>query len=799
MADAENQNPTTNPDALGQTAERLNEMSKNMQDVSNRLSEITNSLDKISEKEMSRLAKGAKESKKAMDSATISVQKYASIVQEAADGMDILKSKDPSKGLFGKISEIKTEVAGAFQDLIKSSDQFAGKLGSAGKILKSLGTIKFAGEYTKFIKKIGDLTGYNKVQKELYEIQKQATQIGVSFGQSYMTAQDGAKLLKNQLVDSIKTANMTKEAYLEITGGLSKFAFTAHEANKVIENLKSGSGELASKVTLTNTAFLVAAATGMKHADTAKLMETAQLELGKKFDNTNDRLKDNIKMWGHIKDAAKDSGLSFEMAGNSIVKSAQNMKYFGSRIESVAPLFKSFSDGLKGTGREGLTPELLDSFTQGLASMTLGTKAFLSQAAPGMRGTGLLGGALKMEQAMETGEGMGDIAKSITETLKQYGGPQILTRQEAIDSPSAQRNYIIQRQMLGQLVGIKDAGKQELLMRALQNMDRNGMKASADTERTLHNLLSSGEKLQKDNTTDMERGHRLVEAAVLSKGDDIIKEVKTQFGKLGVDKINARIDAFLTRASVSGDVSFGDIMKELDVRRRDEDKAPSHTGRGMAPRRKLSTIDRIIQKGAIKQRAKEGASETITNLKKQIAIKTMSPERAERVAKEKLKERRIEINRDLRDRGLPKEKRAELKAEKIELSKQFEEMLKEIRSGRLHDKKQALPQQEATGDLPDHINRIIQRNRRALEGPQIPAPERELIELDRDRQTITQPPPPPLPPPPPPESLGVETTKGAEQTLNIKLDLPDEIITAGNFNRVIELDKEVRKIIVEVA
>ena len=119
----------------------------------------------------------------------------------------------------------------------------------------------------------------------------------------------------------------------------------------------------------------------------------------------------------------------------------------------------------------------------------------------GAGGGGILGGGLRVERAMETGEGVTDIMQSISETMKKFGGPRILTREEAIESPAAERNFIIQRQILGQLMGIKDAGKQTQMMEALQAIDKHGVEASSGAKEKFGELMAAGEKVA-DETTD---------------------------------------------------------------------------------------------------------------------------------------------------------------------------------------------------------------------------------------------------------------------------------------------------------
>ena len=102
----------------------------------------------------------------------------------------------------------------------------------------------------------------------------------------------------------------------------------------------------------------------MKSAEIAKIMSDAHLQLG--LD-----LEDSALAMGHIADAARTSGIGFESTAKSIMTAAKSLKFWGGTVASVQPLFRSFSASLKGIGREGLTPELLETFVSGLSRMQM--------------------------------------------------------------------------------------------------------------------------------------------------------------------------------------------------------------------------------------------------------------------------------------------------------------------------------------------------------------------------------------------------------------------------------------------
>ncbi|HEC74472.1 MAG TPA: hypothetical protein ENI26_08875, partial [Methylophaga aminisulfidivorans] len=241
---------------------------------------------------------------------------------------------------------IKVAAANAFQSLTKQSGAFNDLLGS-GSVLA---TVKMK----KGLMEVVDAGtgGMLTLQKELMAFNKTAMQAGLAFGLSFETAEKDADEFRKSFVGSTLLLYATKEELQSVQKAF-KDAFQTGEQVRSLDSLKEASDNLKVKLSATNVAIAVAAATGTDSAEIAKHMAAMYTELGASTE-------DAAKALGSIALAADASGLGFEKVADSIVKSTQTLKMWGGTVAGVAPLFESFANSLQGRGfgRQGLTPEL---------------------------------------------------------------------------------------------------------------------------------------------------------------------------------------------------------------------------------------------------------------------------------------------------------------------------------------------------------------------------------------------------------------------------------------------------------
>jgi hypothetical protein len=532
---------------------------------------------------------------------------------------DLMKATKPSD-VRDAIGNAMVGAAQMINQAFSSMEEIAKNTTQA---VAAIGVIGFAKAKVGAIELLNTRTGYVDLEKQLMDTQKAALQMGVSFGESYSDAANSVGFFQSSMAESIKTIKATEEE-LKATRGAMQEAFASREMFDNIEGLDSSLQGVRSSVNLTNAALAISKATGMDVADVAGKMADMHLRLGTS-------LKDTALAFGHIRAVAKDSGLTYKTVSDTVIDSAKTLKFYGATVESVSPIFKAFNQSLKGIGKEGLTPELLKDFVGGLQQMQLNTRALLGLRMPGAGagGAGILGGALRVERAMETGEGMGDVVKSLTDTMKQFGGQRLVTREEAIESPAAERNYVIQRQILGQLTGIKDAGKQNQMMQILQDIDKHGVEASGGAEEKLGELMASGEKTAEETTDSLTKAQLEYQRTRMAQGAEMLGHLKVLATEAGVRRLLKSSEEVIDAVTGSiGDINFEVVEATLSNLGKEQAELTSALKDQTITEKQKKTVAREMKETVVEKTTLGMTAEY--NRAILAAIKTTAPDSKER-------------------------------------------------------------------------------------------------------------------------------------------------------------------------
>ena len=464
-------------------------------------------------------------------------------------GKDMQKGLS-SEGIMDTVRKVSKEIA-AF------TSSSAGKLATAGAGIAGI-TLARVREHA--IKYVYSQQGAGEIVAKLTEINKFAIQSGTSFTGSFTASQQSANAFRYELTKSIDT---TKTGYEDIikTGAAFRSAFSPSEMIGSLGKLSSEISGVNSTINLMNAALLIGGATGTDASEVSEMLAKAHLDLGLGAEEA-------VKSMGYLSEASSKSRLGFSRTANSILDSASSLKMWGGTIASVTPLFNAFNASLKGAGREGLTPELLQTFVDGLGRMEFGARALLGLRVPGMsRAGGVLGAGLKMEAALEdkTGEGMKQVMGGLMSTLKQFGGPQILTRAQAIENPSLERNFMIQRQLLGQLLGVNDPAKQTQMMGLLSDIDKHGMGADVNATEQLGKILSAGEKTAETTKTDEQLAALETQLAEIRHGNSLLNSINEAIYFTGADKLLKPINNVISSLAKGEQITPEMINRTLNV------------------------------------------------------------------------------------------------------------------------------------------------------------------------------------------------------------------------------------------
>ena len=429
------------------------------------------------------------------------------------------------------------------------------KFKDLGNILGSAMPIAAAKMRLELLQSLDDTSGgMLTAQKDTLAFQKGILQAGQSFGETFEGAGENISSFLQRWTDTVNTVKATPEEIRGVTEAF-KNVMPIDEQTRNLSSLSRAHGNLKSTLTATNAALLISAAKGMDAGEAAQWMAKATTELG-------DTTEQAVTNFGKIAWAADKSGLGFNKVGASIMSAADSLKMWGGTVSGVTPLYKAFADSLAGTGRQGLTPQLLQSFVQGLQGMQFGARALLGLQAPGGAAKGALGAGLEMEAALEEGPaGMKKVSENLVGMLKQFGGGKVLTRQEAISDPAMQRNFMVQRQLLMQQMGLDQASANRTL-EMLKNIDKSGLDVGGDTQDTLNSMLQSGEKTQEATQAALTKAMNEQALAVNNGTKEIVKAVGNLGKSFGVGGIIKTLEESLTRL-VSGAPSMEKSMAEI--------------------------------------------------------------------------------------------------------------------------------------------------------------------------------------------------------------------------------------------
>lgn len=465
-------------------------------------------------------------------------------ISGAGEGMGSIVEKmvNSLKGLNQTAAQIKGFMVEHFDDIATAA--------------KSAGVIGGISGIDKVLKAVDKNTGLFTIQKQLMALDRAVISAGTAFGGSFREAQAATNSFRADFADTIvNTRSSVKE--IEKVRDALKDAFGSSDQLTKLGNLSRAQDNIRSKLSLTNTAILLSTSTGMDAGKIAEMMSEAHLELG-------ESLEGSAKMFGAIQLAAEKSGMSFGKAADSIMKATDHLKMWGGTVGSVTPLFEAFTRQL-GTqpGQVGLARKLLDQYTSKLAQMGLEMRALIGLQAPGGAGRGAIGVGLEMEAALEdkTGGGMQRVTENLIGALKRFTGGRVVTREQAIKNPAMERAFLVQRQLLRQMIGGDDASNTKMLA-ILQDIDAHGLQVGGDTESKLGEMLGSGEKARDATTDAMETIIQAQTASQMKQGEQIIASLSNILSALRADKVISAFQQTLGRVATTGNLSI-DTIKDF--------------------------------------------------------------------------------------------------------------------------------------------------------------------------------------------------------------------------------------------
>jgi hypothetical protein len=298
------------------------------------------------------------------------------------------------------------------------------------------------------------------------------------FGEALKVDQLGLENFGNRLnPTNLKAAESSldglNKAYRAQLQSLVSLGYSLTEAEKVVNsfgksttlsiselgNLGAGASDAGKKLEGLAGFQRVLVSTDMDAKIATNLLELQMRSLGVEANRS-------LEVFDTLTKVQQGTGLSIDEIGTSVTNAATKFKYFGNNISSLSTIYKQLLNGL-GEGKQALAADVFDKVTSGIAGMSTEMKAFIGLTTNLGGGGGALESALRIEEAISSGEGLNEVMDSIYAKVEEISGSPLLTRQEALATGQSQQ-YFIQRQLLGQLIGVQDPQVMEQLVRARQ-------------------------------------------------------------------------------------------------------------------------------------------------------------------------------------------------------------------------------------------------------------------------------------------------------------------------------------------
>jgi hypothetical protein len=243
-------------------------------------------------------------------------------------------------------------------------------------------------------------------------------------------------------------------------------------------------------------------------------------ELGKRgWYEFNQTTEDTIRQMGDMAAASRMTGVDRQKATEQIMQASGSLAIFGQKASSASSIWVTFMNSLKSAGVPiNQVGDIVNRVTQGIANMSVQHRAFIGMMGGMAQGRTALGGALQLELAMRSPEGMQQNLQSLTTTLGQFAGGRIITLEEAARNPQLEMQFQVQRSMLGKLAGITSQEQQNRVLETLQNVQRGGMSV-VEGSRDLEKSFKEGKTLQEQQLSFIRRIEQNTRA-LLGEGAD---------------------------------------------------------------------------------------------------------------------------------------------------------------------------------------------------------------------------------------------------------------------------------------
>ncbi|MAG24559.1 hypothetical protein CMI47_03170 [Candidatus Pacearchaeota archaeon] len=361
---------------------------------------------------------------------------------------------------------------------------FLGALGAVGKSVTMVGGVAIAVAESM-------VNLFDKPSEDMRMFDNQMFNVAKRFGGAHDEAKKFADSLKTETASEFaRSMYMTRD---EMAAFVSATDRTSLSLEQLGETVDTGIGV----TTLYASVSAQATAMNIRAGAAAELLNTAMNKQGKSA-------QDAVEMLGSFSGIAEKTGLTAEKVAQTLNSAVSGFTKLGLAADFGRPILEGFSHVMDdmGLGIENAT-ELTTSLTSALVGMTTSYEnAYLMQQRGGVDlgggGGGVLGASIGMQAAMLEAEKTGDqaaigqqLVTGLRDTLTSFTGGDIVTVQQAAESPELQNQFYVQQQMLSKQFGISDPQQATRVLDLLADLDEATRTGDADAKAELEKQLSN--------------------------------------------------------------------------------------------------------------------------------------------------------------------------------------------------------------------------------------------------------------------------------------------------------------------
>lgn len=336
--------------------------------------------------------------------------------------------------------------------------------------------------------------------RTLREYSQATARIGRSFGMTYeesMKLRDGI----SELASSMENADLYL-TFDQIRKGAQSMMKMGIEAKYLDDSVTT----LTDSFNLVEASIFLARATGESTSQVFGDMKRKIYDFGMSADEAATQI-------GTVYDISQKTGLNMQTVSRSLESAASGFKNLGLSSDFAKPLLEGFVRTLEGVGLGiGNATGLAEGMSRSI--MTLASdygKAFFTMQQGGLdfgAGGGVFGGSIGLRMKLLEAEKVGgdqaeiglDIAKAIRDTLQNFGGGEIVTLEDAYNSPELQSLYVTQQELL-KGYGISNQGDMDRTLELLKDLDNQSVLSNEETKGKLEELVNTT-KVEKESTLD---------------------------------------------------------------------------------------------------------------------------------------------------------------------------------------------------------------------------------------------------------------------------------------------------------